>query len=132
MPMFRVKDLMIQIRSEAEPPGPACGWPAGYTDWGCDVCTVTGPWYCGACTCTCSECTNNHCTYHPTSRVRGFEGGLAELKEALQQQLAAVEAQEKTLGLRSIEEAEMLTAKLEEALEEVRQAKGRLGEGRGG
>jgi len=113
-----------------------CGW----TGWGCDMCTLTCADGCSVCTCT-GVCTQG-CSYRScvtgtdigaAARFHGGAGGLAELKAALKQQLEAVEEQERraegSLGLRSIEEAEMLEAKLEEALQEVRQAKTQLGEG---
>jgi hypothetical protein len=100
----------------------------------------------GDCTdgCTCTQQCTDYCSYPscgytcaggPTKpRKRGGLarpfGSLAELKAELKRQLAAVEAQEKvaeeSMKPQTVEEAEALEKKLQEALDEVRDIKSEL------
>ena len=143
--MFKIKDLMIKvIPSDGDPAVRTCNDGCTHytncgectmdTNWGCDMGTV--------CACSnCSMCTGG-CSYYPscagctkvqtikTTSKGGFSGNLSDLKEALKQQLAAVEEQEKRVAEQmtpqTLEDAEALEGKLTEALEEVRLLKEQL------
>jgi hypothetical protein len=143
--MFKIKDLMIKVLPTTDPPGRPCGNAntnctqcTDWTGWGCDMGT-----FCACSTGGCTACTQNctmvTCGLTPTgcgTYLSGMVGphllgGLGELKEALRQQLAAIEAQEKrvdqALQPRTLAEVEALEKKLTEALQELQELKKTLG-----
>ena len=134
--MFKIKDLMIKVVSEEE------------EVHGCSPCTKTCSQACSdACSdwqtcvvsiCECTWCTNScgcsvqvSCGTTKLCKSRSV-GSLADLKAELKNQLAAIEAEEERIEEsakpQTLEEAEALEAKLEEALEEVRNIKSKLGQ----
>jgi hypothetical protein len=96
--------------------------------------------------CTCSKCTAHTCTFHtictvcshlqscgnsvikPTSRLRASD--LPKLKAQLQRALKQVEAKEEAVAKKmqphTVEQIELLEAKLREALEELARQKKEL------
>lgn len=124
----------------------------GCTCTACSQCTQCSCSLCtGGCTqcsaCTCSKCTAHTCTFHTictvcshlqtcgptaaarqTSRLRASD--LPKLKAQLQRALKQVEAKEeavaKKMQPRTVEQIELLEAKLREALEELARQKKEL------
>ena len=106
----------------------------------CTVCTACSGCTCTKCTgCTCTHCTVHTCTIHTgcgactasiraTARLRSSD--LPKLKAHLQRALKQVEAREQAVAQklqpRTVEQIEMLEAKLREALEELARQKKEL------
>ena len=156
--MFILKDLMIKVAPEADGPEGrrgGCGWCSACTNGCSDACTqgytcdyysYCEPCTLVGCTCSCSQHCSEGCsipscgqTCTPLNtkpgRGRRFAGGLSELKAALQEQLAAVEEQERlaeeAMKPRTVEEVEALEQKLNEALEELQAIKKQLADDSG-
>lgn len=131
--MFRIKDLMIKVVPEGHETREECGG-CSWTNWGCDMGTPCPCTHYGCSMVTCGMGVTQCFTVTDKGYSLPFRGGLAELKAALQQQLAAVEAQETAataaMQPRSMQEVENLEGKLTEALQELKRVKAQLAEGK--
>jgi len=95
------------------------------------LCCLFGTWWCTSFTCVpgsilCSGCGKSRdlCQTHPETAYGSTSlAALAALKEQLKEQIAEIEKQqaaiEESLLPKTVEEVDMLTKKLKEALEEL-------------